>query len=99
MLFTLHVKRNRRDLHCLSDCEAVALAERHGLALVAQYCFGVLPILKERRPLLPAGLIRAIERRAISTDSLAPLAGHAIYVVRRVDTVARDMDSLACSSN
>jgi SAM-dependent methyltransferase len=99
LLFALHIKRNRRDLHCMSDREAEALAERHGLALVARYCFGVLPILKERRPLMPAWLIRAIERRAISIDSRTSAGGHAIYVLRRVGTIAQGMDSPACSSN
>ena len=97
LLFALHLKRNRRDLHCMSESEAVALAERHGLAPVTRYHFGILPILKERRPLLPAWLIRAIEQHAISIDSSLPLFSHAIYVLRRVGTVAHDVDLPACS--
>lgn len=89
VLFALKIKHNARDLHCMSDEEAIALASRHGLVLAARYHFGMLPILKERRPLLPGRIIRAIERCAVNVRFLAPMAGHTIYVLRRDNRITQ----------
>ena len=73
---------SKRDTHCMTDAEAVGLATRHGLVLAEEHHLGLLPVLKERRPLLPDRLIRRAERVAARIDFLAPLASHKIYVLR-----------------
>lgn len=73
----------RRDLHSMADAEVLQLAARHGLELERRFTAGVLPVLKERRPLLPLSLLRRIERRAAGVAWLAPLCSHCIYVLRR----------------
>ncbi|MBX6320541.1 MAG: class I SAM-dependent methyltransferase [Rhodospirillaceae bacterium] len=83
VLFGLRIKGKRRDLHCMSDREAAALAKRHGLALSAQRCYGILPIIKERRPLVPRRLLRAVERWFAERRAGGPFASHAIYVLTR----------------
>lgn len=75
--------RKIRHRHCMSDAEAVGLAARHGLDLVEEHHLGVLPIRKERRPLLPAWLIRLLERLAARSKVLAPIARYKIYAFRR----------------
>lgn len=83
LLFAFGIKKNVKDLHCMSDEEAAMLASQHGLALTARYHLGVIPVLKERRPLLPVPIIRAVERWAAKVRLLAPVSGHMIYVFRR----------------
>lgn len=85
VLFRLGLRRGRRDLHCMADAELAALAARHGLAVVDERHLGLLPILKERRPWLPDGLIRRVETLAMRFRGLAPLARHKIYVLRRAE--------------
>jgi len=72
-----------KDLHTMADTEVYDLAARHGLVVVREYTAGVLPVLKERRPLLPATILRPIERWAAGVASLAPFGSHRIYVLGR----------------
>lgn len=83
LLFSLRIKRNPRNMHCMADAEAAELARRHGLVIASQHNYGVLPVLKESRPILPAGLIRAVERRALGRSMAGRATGYTIYVLRR----------------
>lgn len=73
----------RKDMHTMADAEVYDLAARHGLEVVSEHTTGVLPVLKERRPLLPVAVMRPIERGALRRPSLARLGSHRIYVMRR----------------
>lgn len=99
LLYHLRIKRNSRDLHCMSDGEAISLARQHGLTLVEQRTFGLLPILKEKRPLLPEAFIRRFERGIAGKRAFAPLYGHAIYVFRAANANSVSAGSTECSSN
>lgn len=94
LLFALRIKRNRRNLHCMSDGAAAALAARHGLVVAERHDFGILPILKEGRPLLPVPLIRAIEGIVARRALFASWAGYTIFVLRHGEA-----DRSACSSS
>lgn len=74
----------RKDLHSMSDTEVHELAARHGLQVASEHHAGVLPVLKERRPLLPAFLLRPIERWCAGAGWLAPWSSHKIYVLRHL---------------
>jgi SAM-dependent methyltransferase len=95
-LAALGIERNRRNLHCLSDSEVAALIARHGLVVRARHTFGALRILKERRSLLPAALIRAVERWTVNSGTVVPLASHAVYVLGHDDGSAPAMARSAC---
>jgi 2-polyprenyl-3-methyl-5-hydroxy-6-metoxy-1,4-benzoquinol methylase len=71
-----------RDLHCMSDAEVEALAERFGLSIVEIHPLGVLPVLKEKRPILPRSLISGIEHWVARNSLLANLANNRIYVLQ-----------------
>jgi predicted TPR repeat methyltransferase len=73
----------RKDMHTMADVEVYELAARHGLEVASEHTAGLLPVLKERRPLLPASLIRPVERWAAGVAALAPLGSHRVYVLRR----------------
>jgi hypothetical protein len=70
-----------KDLHCMSDAEVEALAERFGLSIVEIHPLAVLPVLKEKRPILPRSLISGIERWAARNSLLTNLANNRIYVL------------------
>lgn len=76
------------DLHAMSDAEVEELARRHGLRLVDARHAGLVPVLKERRPLLPAALLRRIERWATRTPACAPLCADRIHVLRHARPAA-----------
>jgi len=71
-----------KDLHCMSDAEVEALAERFGLSIVEIHPLAVLPVLKEKKPILPGSLISAIEGWAARNSWLANLANNRIYVLQ-----------------
>jgi SAM-dependent methyltransferase len=71
-----------KDLHCMSDTEVEALAERYGLSIVEIHPLAVLPVLKEKRPVLPRLLISGIERWAARNALLGNLANNRIYVLQ-----------------
>jgi len=75
-------KEKDRDLHCMSDAEVEALAERFGLKIVEIHPLGILPVLKEKKPILPRSLISGIERWAARNSVLANLANNRIYVLQ-----------------
>ena len=80
-----------KDLHCMSDAEVEALAERFGLSIVEIHPLAVLPVLKEKRPILPGSLISGIERWLARNSWLANLANNRIYVLQhRTAGGARD---------
>ncbi len=68
-----------KDLHTMSDDEVSALAGRHGLVVTQVRTLGFMPVLKERRPLLPRGILLRLERRAARLPWLAELGSHRIY--------------------
>lgn len=77
-----------KDLHTMSDAEVSALAARHGLVINQVRTLGFLPVLKERRPLLPRGILLRLERRATQIPSLEELGSHRIYELRHADPSA-----------
>jgi predicted xylose isomerase-like sugar epimerase len=66
----------------MSDAEVEALAERFGLSIVEIHPLGVLPVLKEKRPILPRSLISGIEHWVARNSLLANLANNRIYVLQ-----------------
>lgn len=72
-----------KDLHCMTDAEVESLAERFGLEIRDVRALAVLPVLKEKRPLLPKALIAAIERWAVNRSLTAGFANTRIYVLGR----------------
>lgn len=72
----------RRYVHCMSDAEVVELAGRHGLAIVDVRHLGLLPILKEKSPLLPRHWIRRLEGVLARIPWLARFASFHIYVLK-----------------
>ncbi|MGI9329792.1 MAG: class I SAM-dependent DNA methyltransferase [Gammaproteobacteria bacterium] len=83
-LTRIGLKRNKKPLHCMSDEEAVQLAARHGLELIAERHLGVLPILRRKRPLLPKAFMRRVEAWAATRPGLARHAAFKIYVFQPV---------------
>ena len=79
-------KGKDRDLHCMADAEVGALAGRFGLEIREVHSLAILPVLKEKRPLLPRGLLSAIEGWASDRASLAGLANTHIYVLAHAKT-------------
>ena len=73
---------NDRDLHCMSDADVDSLAKRFGLSIVEVHSLAVLPVLKEKRPLIPKMLIRWIEQWAVDRESVADAANTRIYVLK-----------------
>ena len=86
---------NDRDLHCMSDDAVTSLAERFGLRVLEVHSLAVLPILKEKRPLLPRMLIDWIERWAVDRRSLVAAANTRIYVLSSVQAAATAQAELA----
>jgi hypothetical protein len=85
-------KDKDKDLHCMSDAEVEALAERFGLSIVETHSLAVLPVLKEKRPILPRSLISGIERWVARNSLLANLANNRLYVLEhRAAEGTRDM--------
>lgn len=77
----------------MSDAEVEALAERFGLSIVEIHPLAVLPVLKEKRPIMPRSLISVIEHWAARNSSLANLANNRIYVLQhRAAGGPRDTD-------
>lgn len=74
-------RKKNRDLHTMSDGEAKALAKKHGLTITASHHMGVLPILRDKRSLLPIFIVRGLERIGAALPFLAPLASNKIYVL------------------
>lgn len=74
------VRRKKKPRHCMSDAEMERLAADHGLAIVESHRIGVLPVLKERRPLLGRRLTRRLERMANRLPALQRLAATRIDV-------------------
>jgi SAM-dependent methyltransferase len=74
-------KGTDRDLHCMSDAEVEALADRFGLSILEVHTLAVVPILKEKRPLIPRWLLSSIERWASDRAFVARLANTRIYVL------------------
>ncbi len=67
--------------HCMSDKEVVALVERFDLAILEEHHLAILPILKEKRPLIPKSILRWIENAAVQIPAFAPFANLKIYVL------------------
>lgn len=82
-----------KDPHCMSDAEVEALAERFGLSIVEIHPLAVLPVLKEKRPIMPRSLISVIEHWAARNSWLTNLANNRIYVLQhRAAGGPRDTD-------
>lgn len=77
--------KSKNDLHCMSDQEAAELAAQHGLTIVEERHAGVLPIMKDKKSLIPTSILRSIERMGARTKLLASLAANKVYVARHVD--------------
>ena len=75
--------KSRKELHSMSDDEAATLLADHGLALIDERHTGVLPIVKDKKPRLPAPLLRSFERMAARVKPLANLAAYKIYVAKQ----------------
>lgn len=67
--------------HCMSDQEVAELAERFGLKILEEHSLAFLPVLKEKRPLLPRSFLRGLERTALGRPGLAGYANMRIYVL------------------
>ena len=77
----------------MTDAEVEALAERFGLSIVEIHPLAVLPVMKEKRPIMPRSLISLIESWAARNSSLANLANNRIYVLQhRAARRSRDAD-------
>jgi SAM-dependent methyltransferase len=74
------LRRKKKRRHCMSDAEMNHLAAAHGLRVLESHYIGVLPVLKERRPLLGKRLTRRIERAARRWPVLRGLASSRIDV-------------------
>jgi len=74
-------KGSDRDLHCMSDAEVEALADRSGLSILEVHTLAVVPVLKEKRPLIPRWLLSSIERWASDRPLVAHFANTRIYVL------------------
>lgn len=73
--------KNKRALHSMDDEEVLGLAADHGLTMLEEHHLGLLPVLRDRKPLRWHPLALPIERLAARMKLLAPLAGHKIYVL------------------
>lgn len=80
LLRRLRLRGRKKRRHCMSDAEMDRLAAAHGLRIVESHAIGVLPVLKERRPLLGRWLTRRIERGARRLPALRRLAATRIDV-------------------
>jgi SAM-dependent methyltransferase len=80
-IYRLSGKGKGRDLHCMSDEEVVELADRFGLSILEVHALAVIPVLKEKRPLLPRWLLLSIERWAADRASLSRIANTRMYVL------------------
>ena len=76
------ISKKDKDLHCMSDAEVEVLAERFNLSITEIHPLAVLPVLREKKPLLPAKLIAAVERWMTGNSWLASLANSRIYVLQ-----------------
>jgi SAM-dependent methyltransferase len=74
-------RHDERDLHCMSDVEVEELAEQSGLSIIEDHTLAVLPVLKEKRPLLPRRILASIEGWAADRRSLSSVANTKIYVL------------------
>lgn len=75
--------KSRKELHSMSDDEAAALVAEHGLALIDERHTGVLPIVRDKKPRVPAAILRSFERMAARVKPLANLAAYKVYVSRQ----------------
>ena len=75
-------KGNDRDLHCMTDREVESLAARRGLSIVESHPLAVIPVLKEKRPLLPKPAISWIERQMGGLPIVRGLANIKIHVLK-----------------
>lgn len=75
--------KSKNDLHCMSDAEAMQLAQAHGLTIVEERHAGVLPILREKKPGLLKPFLRPIEKMAARVKPLSNLAAYKVYVAQR----------------
>ena len=66
----------------MSDAEIAALAARHGLEIVEERSLALLPVLSEKRPMLPRAWIASFEARAARIPGLAPSASARIHALR-----------------
>lgn len=73
--------KSKNDLHCMSDDEAAALVERHGLTILEERHAGILPILRDKKSIMPAVVMRSIEKVGSRMNALASLAANKLYVV------------------
>lgn len=74
-------KGTDRDLHCMSDADVEELADRFGLSILEVHTLAVVPVLKEKRPLIPRWLLSSIERWASDRPLVAHFANTRIYVL------------------
>ena len=85
-------KGTDRDLHCMSDADVEELADRFGLSILEVHTLAVVPVLKEKRPLIPRWLLSSIERWASDRPLAAHFANTRIYVLASAESfrTARD---------
>ena len=86
-------RKKNRDLHCMSDAEVASLASRFGLAIRETQTLAVLPVLKEKRPLLPKSMLVAIEKWAANRPFLKGLSNTHIYVLGHVESAGTGPDA------
>lgn len=72
--------KSSNDLHCMSDREAVDLTKAHGLTIVGERHAGVLPILKDKKSLIPSPILRSVEKGAARMKLLARFSANKVYV-------------------
>ena len=74
------LRSGKKPRHSMSDAEMDRLAAAHGLRVVESHRIGVLPVRKERRPLLGRALTRRLERAARHVGALGRFAATRIDV-------------------
>ena len=87
-----------RDLHCMTDDEVDSLALRFGLSILEIHSLAIIPVLKEKRPLIPKRLIEVIERWAVDRSSVAAHANTRIYVLSPKRGAMSSPDELSSGS-
>lgn len=85
-------KGTDRDLHCMSDAEVEALVDRFGLSILEMHTLSVVPVLKEKRPLIPRWLFSSIERWASDRMLVARFANTRIYVLALAGSLSAGRD-------
>ncbi|MCB2054934.1 MAG: class I SAM-dependent methyltransferase [Geminicoccaceae bacterium] len=73
-------RKGDRDLFSMRDAEVEALLRRHGLRGVERHHAGIVPVLKEKRSLVPLSWLDAIEAWSRDRAMVAGIANDVVHV-------------------